>query len=250
MNPARVLLFDLETSPNIGYSWGKWEQNIIEYTQDWRILSVGWKWLGEGPVEVKGLCDFPGYKKDKLNDEHLVNLLWKLFNRADVIVAHNGRAFDSKKATARFIALGLPPPAPYKQVDTLKTARKFFKFDSNKLDDLGQYLKLGRKLPHTGFHLWKGCMGGDKKSWKMMKEYNKQDVILLEKIYLKFRGWDTGHPDMTLYHHVDKVECPVCLSQKTIRRGYAMLKKRIKQRFSCLNCNHWFSGNYVDRTQI
>lgn len=249
-SPARVLLFDIETSPNIGYTWGKWEQNVIENVQDWHILSVGWKWLGESKVSVKGLDDYPGYRGDRTNDKLLVADLWKLFDQADVIVAHNGRAFDSKKATARFICHDMTPPRPYKQVDTLKLARQYFKFDSNKLDDLGQYLKLGRKLPHTGFHLWKGCMAGDPKSWKMMKNYNKQDVVLLEKVYLKFRGWAENHPDMTLYNHIDKLQCPKCLSIHTKRCGYVMLKKRIKQRFQCLDCNGWFSGNYVERDQI
>lgn len=237
----RILLFDIETSPNIGYTWGKWEQNVIEYTQDWRVLSVGWKWLGEKAVNCVGLNDYPmTYTKDKFDDRRLVDLLWELFNEADIIVAHNGRAFDTKKATARFIAQGLRPPAPYKQVDTLKVARKYFKFDSNKLDDLGQYLKLGRKLPHTGFHLWKGCMAGDKKSWQLMKQYNKQDVILLEKVYLKFRAWAEDHPNLAIYSEKPVLACPSCGSSHYKRSGYRYLRKTTTQRYECLDCTRWF----------
>jgi hypothetical protein len=251
MNPKpRILLIDIETSPNVGYTWGKWEQDVIEFLQPWFLLSVGWKWLDECKIHCLGLDDFRDYRKNLTDDSKLVHKAWELFNQADVIVAHNGNAFDTKKLTAKFIGQGLPPPVPYKTVDTLVIARKYFKFDSNKLDELGQYLKIGRKLPHTGFHMWKGCMAGDKKSWNLMKRYNRHDVWLLEQVYLKFRGWAVNHPNMSLYLRTDKHQCPKCNSLNVQRRGYSMLIKKIKQRFQCLDCSGWFTGDYVEKNEI
>ena len=186
----RILLFDIETAPNLAYVWGKWEQDVLSFKEHWYIISFAYKWLGEKETYVLSLPDFKTYKKHPTNDELLVNKLWDLFDKSDVIIAHNGDAFDIKKSNARFLKHGLEPPSPYATIDTLKIARKYFKLDSNKLDDLGDFFNIGRKIQTGGFNLWLGCIAGDKEAWKKMTEYNKRDVILLEKVYLKLRGWN------------------------------------------------------------
>src|SRR5712664_1835689 len=97
-----------------------------------------------------------------------------------------------------------------------------FRFDSNKLDDLARYLGVGRKLPHTGFHLWKGCMSGDREAWKTMKDYNKQDVILLENVYYRIRAWDKNHPSVNRGQEA----CPVCAGTDTHKRGFSYTRLR------------------------
>ena len=42
-------------------------------------------------------------------------------------------------------------------------------------------------------------MKDDLKAWKKMVEYNKQDIVLLEKVYYALRPWDTYHPNMGVY---------------------------------------------------
>jgi hypothetical protein len=184
----KIAYLDIETAPNLGYVWGKWEQNVIEFEHHWYILSYAVKWNG-GAIQTRTLPDYPLFKKDKENDRDLVKDLHRVFDEADIIIAHNGDAFDIKKANARFIQHGLRPPSQYKTIDTLKVARKNFRFDSNKLDDLGQYLGVGRKLPHTGKHLWLGCIAGNLKSWRTMRDYNAQDVRLLERVFRRLEDW-------------------------------------------------------------
>src|ERR1700719_3656227 len=118
------------------------------------MLSFAYKIAGEKKVHTRCLADYPGYKKNTEDDKALVTDLWTIFDQADIQIGHNADKFDIKKSNARFLMHKLNPPSPYKTVDTLKIARRAFKLDSNKLDDLGYYLGLGRKLPHTGFHLW------------------------------------------------------------------------------------------------
>ncbi len=179
INKPKILLFDVETAPNLSYTWGKWEQDVIAFKNEWYLMSFAWKYLGDKKTQVLSLADFPGYKKNPTDDRLLVRALWSHFDNADVIIAHNGDAFDIKKANARFVYHKLVPPSPYKQIDTKKVAKKYFNFNSNSLNDLGQYFKIGKKLSTGGFDLWLGCMAGDKASWKTMCEYNKQDVELL-----------------------------------------------------------------------
>lgn len=235
---AKVLLLDIETAPSLGWVWGKWEQNVIDFKQDWYILSFAYKWLGEREVHCVALPDFHGYAKERENDRALVQRLWQLMDEAEVIVAHNGDGFDIKKSNSRFISHGLPPPSPYRTVDTLKVAKRYFRFDSNKLDELGRYLGIGRKLATTGFVLWQGCMKGDVRSWARMKQYNKQDITLLEKVYLLMRGWATTHPNVN--HGL--MACPKCNSRHIQKRGFSYTLHNRKQRYQCIKCHGWFEG--------
>jgi DNA polymerase elongation subunit (family B) len=239
---ARVLFVDIETAPLKGYTWGIWEQNVIEVSDDWYMLSFAAKW-GDGKIQCKALPDYPGYKKNRACDKALVTDLWKLMNEADVVVAHNGDAFDIKKANARFIKHGLPPVSPFKSIDTLKIARKHFKFDSNKLDSLGAYLGVGRKLPHTGKHLWLACMAGDEKAWRLMRRYNKQDVALLWRVYMKIRSWAANHPDLRIYSGSDG--CPTCQSTNVYRNGKSYAMKTIRQRYHCRDCGKFYPGEAI-----
>ena len=242
---AKIVLIDIETAPSLGWTWEKYDTNIIEFTQHWFMLSYAYKTLDDNTVHIQALPDYPGYTKDLTYDLLLVKSLWDVLDSADIVIAHNGDAFDIKKSNARFIAHGLPPPAPYKTVDTLKIARKHFKFESNKLGDLGKMLEIGVKVPHTGFSLWKGCMAGDMDSWEKMKEYNVQDVLLLEEVYLKLRPWAATHPDVNLYGVSGG--CPSCGGSKIQRRGFSYAKTQIRQRFHCQGCGHWYAGALVKR---
>ena len=236
---AKILFLDIETAPSLGWVWAKWQTNVIDFKSDWYILSIAWKWATDDTVSVLGLDDFPSYKRDPENDKALIKKIWALLDEADIVIAHNGDGFDLPKINTRFLTHKLAPPTPYKTVDTLKIARKVFMFDSNKLDDLGRYLGVGRKLPHTGFHLWKGCMSGDPASWKTMKEYNGHDVELLEKVYYLVRAWDKNHPNV---NQGELDSCPKCGSSKLQKRGFAYTLLRKKQRYQCQNCRGWHEG--------
>lgn len=243
-----ILFLDVETSPIRGWTWGMHEQEVISVDQHSHMLSFSCKWQHEKRIKTFALPDFPGYTKDLRNDKLLVTMLWNYISWADIVVAHNGDKFDMKKANARFVFHGLTPPPPVKTIDTLKIARRYFKFDSNKLDDLGKYLGLGEKLAHTGFKLWKDCMLGDMKAWKLMKQYNEQDIVLLEKIYMKLRSWDTSHPNTTVYkegYGKEKMVCKTCGSFCVQKRGVGVLRDKKYQRIQCQDCGRWGNGGMV-----
>lgn len=235
----RILFYDIETAPLIGFAWQKWETDIIDTVRDWYILSFAYKWEGESSIHAHSLPDFSLYKKNPEDDREIVKKLWEIINEADIVVAHNGDQFDIKKMNARFIAHGLTPPEPYKTIDTKKIAKSSFRFDSNKLDELGRYLGVGRKLAHTGFHLWKGCMRGDMQSWKLMVRYNKQDIKLLEDVYLKLRPWMKSFPIVS----AENGECKHCGEIKSQRRGFSYTTKYKAQRLQCIKCGAWRLGN-------
>jgi hypothetical protein len=245
MSAPRIALLDIETAPSLGYFWGRmWETNILDVKSQWYILCFSYKWLGEKTIHTHSLPDYTGYSKNKEDDRRLTGDLWTMLDEADIVIAHNGDQFDLKKTNARLIANGYKPPSMYKSIDTLKIARRYFKFESNKLADLGPYLNIGKKLPHTGFNMWLGCIRGDKAAWKMMEDYNRHDVELLEKVYYELRPWATNHPDLTLY--TDSPGCPTCQSKHVTKQGFSIKRSKKYQQYQCQGCGHWFHGSRSD----
>jgi hypothetical protein len=234
-NRPRVLFLDIETFPNIAYVWGKYQQNVIRYKQETCLATYAAKWLGESEVFAKALCDYTGYRAGSYSDIKLVKDLWALVNEADIIVAHNGDAFDIKVCQARFIFHGLRPPKPFKTIDTKKAAKRVARFNSNKLDDLSSLLENEKKIK-TDFDLWQGCIEGDRASWALMVKYNKKDILLLEKLYLRLRPWISNHPNFTV---VNRGWCAKCGSKDIEYRGFAITQSRRYRRFQCRECGGW-----------
>lgn len=237
----RILLYDIETAPNLAYVWGKYQQDVIAYEEEWYMLSFAYKWFDGRRIychTINEFSDRPG------SDKSLVKKLWKLFDEADIIIAHNGDAFDNKKSNARFLYWNMKPPSPYKTIDTLKIARRYFKFNSNRLDDLAKILRLGQKVKHAGFDLWLGCMQGDESAWKTMIKYNKHDVNLLEKIYMRLRAWTDNHPNVSALDRPDA--CPACGSSSLESKGWKYMKTRRYRQYKCRNCGKWCSDVTMD----
>lgn len=243
---VRVLLFDIESSPNVGYTWGRYDQNVIEFVKERQIMCFAWKWLGEREIHAFAAPMAKSYKKNPDDNRELIVKLHEIVSQADVIIGHNIDDFDDKMSNTGFIKHGLKPPPPHRTVDTLKFARHKFRFNSNRLGDLGKFLGLGDKVRTGGFELWKECLAGNEKAWAKMVRYNKGDVRLLEKIYLKERPWMTNHPNMLVPHDFG---CPVCLSKEYEGRGRAKFGLTYKHRFKCLapDCGKWFRGSVVNK---
>jgi DNA polymerase elongation subunit (family B) len=212
-NKLKVLLFDIETSPMRSYTWSCWKQNIgtNQIISDWFILTWSAKWLFEDEVLSDKLT---GEESLKENDERITKTLFDLIDEADVTISHNGDKFDIRRINTRFLIHGLGTPSSYINIDTLKHARKQFSISSNRLDYLGQFLGIGRKIDTGGFELWSRCMKGEDEALKEMQEYCDQDVKLLEDVYLTLRPYIKPHPNLGLYINDDIKRCPTCGSDK------------------------------------
>lgn len=237
----RIVLFDIETSPTLGWYFGsKWQTNILKNERDWHLLSFAYKVLGENKVHYCGLNEMPGYRPGGYDDTKLAKELWKVLDEADIVIAHNGDQFDVKMSNVRFLAAGLTPPRPYRTIDTKKIAKKEFRFTSNSLDDLAKHFGFEGKTPHTGKQLWFDCMDGDPKAWSLMKKYNIQDVALLERVYLYMRPWATSHPNMGAYEEIDS--CRNCASKRLQKRGVRVTQTGKIQTYHCQDCGAYSQG--------
>ena len=180
---ANILIFDIETAPLRAYVWSRWKQNIyLEQTiSEWFMICWSAKWLDS--EEVFSECLTPDEIKEE-KDNRIVKQLWSLIDQADIVIAHNGKRFDVPKINSRFIMAGLPPTSTYIQIDTREIAAKQFGFSSNKLDALAGYFNIEHK-DGTNFELWADCMKGNQEALDYMESYNRKDVVILEKVYLK-----------------------------------------------------------------
>ena len=231
----KILFYDIETAPNLAYVWGHYQQDVIQHEREWYILCFAWRWGHQKTVHACALPDFPkSYAKDPEDDFNVVKKLHQLFEEADIIVAHNGDNFDYKKANARFVKHGLGPTSPVASIDTLKVARKHFKFTTNHLNRLGKYLDIGVKTDTGGFKTWAGCMRGNPAAWKTMVKYNKQDINLLYDVYMALRPWMTNHPNWNMY--TEENGCPTCGHKKVHRRGYRRTRSMTYVQFKCQRC--------------
>lgn len=206
----KILVFDIETCPLEAYVWQQsvWGGNVSDeqIISDWFMLTWSAKWLYDEDVMSGSLTGKEALKED---DSRIVKQLWNLLDQADIVIAHNGDKFDIPNINTRFIVNNLLPTSPYQQIDTLKVARRQFGFTHNSLDALARALGLDAKL-HTSYKLWKDAKNGDDKALKYMEEYNREDVNILENVYLKLRPWIKSHPNIGLYMLSDGTVCPNC----------------------------------------
>lgn len=220
----KILLLDIETSPNTAHVWGLWQQNvgINQLLESSYVMCWAAKWYGEKTIH---------FGKD-------LKKIYNMINEADVVIHYNGKKFDMPTLNKEFLLHGWTPPAPYKQIDLLRVVRSQFRFPSNKLDYVAQRLGLGKKVSHEGHELWIKCMAGDAAAWKRMEKYNKHDVVLLEKVYNKLLPWIKGHPNHNIYGNSDH-NCPTCGSNSLQRRGFNHSITGTSQRFQCTKCGSW-----------
>lgn len=223
---------DIETAPNVVHVWGLWKQNVAIN----QIIDAGYvmcwaaKWIGEEEILFDSV-ERSGAKK-------MLQRVHALLEEADAVIHYNGSKFDIPTLNKEFLIHGMLPPATYKQIDLLKTARSQFKFPSNKLDYVAKALKVGQKVKHAGHELWIRCLAGEAKAWEEMETYNIGDVIVLEAVYHKLLPWIKGHPNHGLYNDVADV-CPNCGGVHLERRGYAFTAAGKYQRFQCKDCGTW-----------
>lgn len=230
----KILLLDIETAPNLAYVWGMWKQNI---NPDWiaangHVLCWTAKWLGGEEVFFKRL-----HKGKPLT---LLGPIHKMLNEARAVIHYNGKKFDVPTLNKEFITHGMTPPSPYKQIDLLSTMRETFRFPSNKLDYVVKTLGIGEKIRHDGPQLWIDCMGDKAEAWTKMEEYNKRDVEILEKLYLRLLPWIKGHPNMSAFLGVPS--CPTCGSEDFRRDGSHLAQVMRYERYQCSGCGTWFRG--------
>lgn len=193
----RMLFLDIETRQLTLEGFGLFNQNfsLEQIAEDWSILSFSAKWFDSDEVLY--------YDVSEMTEDDILEKIHKLFDEADIIVAHNGKKFDLKRIRARMIARGFKPHSPVRVIDTLLIARKEFAFTSNKLQYLTNLLcKNNKKSSHAkfpGFTLWREFVKGNPAAIQEMRDYNIIDVTSLQELYEIIAPWSNSLPIFEVY---------------------------------------------------
>lgn len=247
-NSPRILCYDIETSLQpvavfqlAGNDWIQPENILAER----HLISVCWRWQGEKKMHSVSLLDDPKrFSKDPHDDKFVAETFHKVLQEADVLVGHNSDKFDLRYLKTRMLVHGLAPLAPIASLDTYKVAKRHFMLNSNKLDYIAKLLKIGAKM-ETPKGLWLDVMRGDAKAIKTMVEYNKHDVVVLEKVFKKLQPYMENHVNRELFGGVG---CPRCGSSKVQSRGFHRAISRVYRRWQCQapNCMGWFKSTKAE----
>jgi len=241
----KCLVLDIETRPNIAYVWSIWNVNvgINQIEAPTEMLCWSAKWVGKHKVTFRST-----YSDGK---DKMVKDLWDLLDAADVVIHYNGRSFDIPHINREFLEMELLPPSPYQQIDLLKAVKRSFRFPSNKLEYVADKLGCGEKLKHEGFELWKRCMAGEESAWKLMRQYNVNDVAITELLYERIKPWIPGIPSHAA-HKQERV-CPACGSDDIEDRGWAYTQQSRYKRWVCRQCGKWSrdtKGQTIDIREV
>ncbi|HLY75858.1 MAG TPA: ribonuclease H-like domain-containing protein [Planctomycetota bacterium] len=245
-----VLLFDLETLPNVGYFWGlKIPSKYLSYeniVRERSILCAAWKWLDVPKIHsVAASLDL----SQRFPDLNVLKRLAGLVEKADMVIAHNGEFFDMPWLRTRMRMAKLTPLAPVLEMDTrAELKRQRYNFNSLKLDYVAEKLGVGQKID-VDFDLWKECMpdGGNtitnrRAALKEMMRYNRHDVRLLEGVYKELRSGLTPKLNLALFSEEPSKTCPHCQREGTLlSHGRRFTRSRVWIRYRCHHpkCGGW-----------
>lgn len=247
MSGPSIWCFDIETTPNLVYSWGLWQQNIginqIVKPQD--ILCFAAHKIGRKQIEAHAAWD---------DYDGMLNRLHAIMDDADYLIGYNHSSFDNKHVRAAFAKAGLEPPSPHRDIDLLRVVKKKFRFPSHKLDYVCGALGLDVKVSTGGMDLWTKCMAGDEKAQRKMLKYNRQDVKITTQLFHRLLPWIDGL-NIPLYSAGSDedtsegvAKCTRCAGTNINQRGWAYATTYRYKRFRCMDCGGWMRDKKSEPT--
>lgn len=211
-----------------------WDENISpdQLVDEGGLLCFCANWHGEK--------EFMFFSEWDDGAQGMAEAALKLLTEADAVVTYNGDRYDIPKLRGTIVLAGLQPPPAVASIDLIKVVKKFG-FVMNRLAYIGPLLKVGGKMKHEGFRLWRSVMEGDEKARARMKKYNIQDVKLLVQLYNRVKPFILNHPHLG----DEKGACGSCGSKYVQLRGWRRTKFFKVRRMQCSSCGSWQEGTRV-----
>lgn len=235
----KICIIDVETSAAKVYCFGRFNQNFGEdniYEEGGLILCACWRWIGEDEIYSIWMTPEQLALRD---DSDVAKELFKVYQEADAVVMHNAKKFDHKVIQTRVLYWRLKELPVVKVIDTLQIAKSKLRLPSNKLDSIGEYFGLGRKIKTEGIRLWAEVQEGNPEAMKRMVTYCQQDVNLLYNVYMLLRGLGSANSGFNAaqYYEDTAYRCRECgsLDLKLTGKHYYTQKGRYEE-LECYDC--------------
>ena len=168
-----------------------------------------------------------------------------VLNKADVVIGHNIGRFDTPMINTRLVMNNLLPCKPYRIIDTLKIAKRHYRFERNTLDWVAKSLSCSRKLSHNtfpGMSIWIEMLHGNDEAWVENKAYNKQDVLVTEEVYHKMKAFTKPHISIVVTAEDTTKRCVTCGSSDIAEDGYYYTNLSKFQQYTCSDCGSFSRG--------
>lgn len=217
ITPAKIMIYDIETSRITAKVWWTGKQYVGHHqlTNEPKIISVSWKWVGE--EKVHSLT----WDKNK-SDQEMMEKFLKEYNKADMVIGQNNDRFDNRWVNARAAKYDLDVNTMIRSFDIMKENKQKFRLPSYAMKYLCKYFDVEQKLEHEGIIMWDKIEDGtpeeQKEYLQKMVDYNIGDIISTEALYVRLRKYfghkmhfgvangelkftcpDTGSPNVRLY---------------------------------------------------
>lgn len=238
----RIVLFDLETLPNLKEALKVWPMLSDFPGQTLRasitsIICFGYKVFGEAGANCINAWDFSAWNKNINDDGPLVRKAYSILENADCVVTHNGIRFDWKYFQTRCAFHGLKPLPKIPHVDTCQLAKSHLYLFRNNLKHLAKFFETEDKIDTGGWDLWVRVHNKEEAAMRDMSNYCIGDVIALEQIFKKLRPFASNIPNYNQFHlKGSKKACPSCGSTRIFKNGMKYTKTMSYQRYTCKDC--------------
>jgi len=240
----RIIIFDLETLPNLKEALKVWPQlsnypGLTLKASISTIICAGWKVLGEKKVNCINAWDFPEWDEDVNADASVCKALRDVLDGADAVVTQNGKRFDWKFLQTRLMVNKVKPLGKTVHIDTKQEAKRHLMLFNNRLNTLGEFLAGDKKHEHEGWSLWVDVWHRKKKAMRTMTTYCKQDVVVTEKVFKELRPLITALPNYNLFapgYAGGKKVCPKCGGTRLQSKGPYVSGLSIYRRYVCKSC--------------
>lgn len=234
IDAPRVGVFDVETLPAEVYTWNLFPKYVgtEQVISGTGFLSWAGKFLNDDKVYSDILTSEEALEKD---DERITKSCWDFLAKCDVVIGHNILEFDAKVVRTFFLKHDLPP-LKYVMVDTLKIAKRNFRFDSNKMGFINRRLGIREKIENEGFPLWRKCREGEQEALATMLEYNIGDIQATEDLFYVLRPYAHASFNVALYNEIEEAQCPVCGSTDLTDEGFYYTPAGKWTSVRCNNC--------------
>lgn len=245
-----VLIFDLERMKGRAevefWDLGDFKNRRIhadDVTLWPRTICASWNWYEKDTVEFAA-------EWGKGGRDGMLRRLWSLFDKAQIVVGHNIKAFDTKKLRSEWRDLGLPPPSPFKQVDTLTIARREFGDESKTLDALCKRMGLVSKVDRYDVEVARAALAGDRAAQRQLRDYNAGDVAANKGLYDVIRPWDASHPHSVIGTVDDRHTCNSCWTDNLEPNGFTLANLILYRLYRCTACGANVKGSRHSRAAV
>ena len=237
-NKARILYYDLETTPLKAWVWGCGEQHIRHGQLDqnhnmWGIICVTYCWNDDKPAKH---IDY-GYEEQ--DTAKLVSEFDEVIRQADHIIGKNNKRFDDKMLNSLRMLNGLPPMPQWcnNNDDLEKQMRRHFRLPSHALDYISHKLGLGGKIKME-MQDWIDIVEKNEnglKSFNKMIKYGKKDVEDTRKLWNYLEQYVEPRFKANVFMG-DSHACTKCAGKNIIKYGTGMQSSTKMQKWYCQDC--------------